>query len=42
MKQDFLGKMERLFQKTEAVAGYIIVVFFLMFILIMFTLIWTI
>jgi hypothetical protein len=31
MKQDFLEKMERLFQKTAAVAGYIIaVIFFLM------------
>ena len=26
MKQDFLEKMERLFQKTAAVAGYIIAV----------------
>jgi hypothetical protein len=30
MKQDFLEKMERLLQKTAAVAGYIIVVIFLL------------
>jgi hypothetical protein len=31
MKQDFLEKMEQLFHKTAAIAGYIIaVIFFLM------------
>jgi hypothetical protein len=30
MKQDFLEKMQQLFQKTAAVAGYIILAIFLL------------